>query len=246
MEFAGDDLGPGQWNEVAGVNDENFGLGNQSGSALREGLRHSSVLGAVENQGGNREIGQHAWNVLEKHGGIPIAHHGHETPSAAQAGKRSTKLFDGIGGLRLAGLQRNTHNYIPENCAHEGGEDFAEDWNADVTEKVKRFQLRKHSRRKKHEMVDALLIGVGVVHGNGGACIVTDDVPLLDAALDADLLNLLREDGELFGTVGDFGGLAKTREIHGQTMETAAQFADDAVPKPAAGGHAVYEQNGIT
>jgi hypothetical protein len=28
VEFAGDDLGPGQWNEVAGVNDENFGLGN--------------------------------------------------------------------------------------------------------------------------------------------------------------------------------------------------------------------------
>ena len=64
VEFAGNDLGPGQWNEVAGVNDENFGLGNQSGCALCEGLRHSGVLGAVENQSGNCEVGQHAWNGL--------------------------------------------------------------------------------------------------------------------------------------------------------------------------------------
>jgi len=104
VEFAGDDLGPGQWNEVAGVNDENFGLGNQSGCALCEGLRHSGVLSAVENQSGNCEMGQHARNGLEKYGRIAIAHHGHEAPSASQSGKGSAKLFYGIGGLRLARL----------------------------------------------------------------------------------------------------------------------------------------------
>src|SRR5580704_10518612 len=190
-------------------------------------------------------MGQHAWNGLEKHGGIAIAHHGHETPSASQAGKGSAKLFDRIGGLRLARLQRNTLNNVPENRAHEGCEDFAEDWNAHVTEKVKRFQFRKHGGGKEHEMVDTLLIGIGVVHGNGGACIMTDHVPLLDATLDAELLNLFRENCQLFGTVRDLGGLAKTRQIHGETMETTAQLTDDAVPEPTASGHAVYEQNGI-
>jgi len=94
-------------------------------------------------------------------------------------------------------------------------------------------------------MVHTILKGVGVVHSNGGACIMTDDVPLLDAALDAKLLNLFRKNRELFGTVGDLGGLAKTRQIHRETMETTAQLTDDAVPEPAASGHAVYEQNGI-
>ena len=94
-------------------------------------------------------------------------------------------------------------------------------------------------------MVHTLLKGVGVVYGNGGACIMTDDVPLLDAALDAELLNLFRKNRQLFGAVGNFGGLAKSRQIHGETMETTAQLTDDAVPEAAASGHAVYEQNGI-
>jgi hypothetical protein len=74
---------------------------------------------------------------------------------------------------------------------------------------------------------------------------MTDDVPLLDAALDAELLNLFRKNRQLFGAVGNFGGLAKSRQIHGETMETTAQLTDDAVPEPAAGGHAVYEEDGI-
>ena len=94
-------------------------------------------------------------------------------------------------------------------------------------------------------MVDMLLKGVGVVHGNSRTCVVTDDVPFLNAAFDAELLNLFRKNRQLFWAVGDFGGLAKTRQIHGQAMETTAQLSDDTVPEPAAGGHSMYEQNGI-
>src|SRR5580700_2941282 len=129
---------------------------------------------------------QHGWNCLEKLGGITIAHHCHETPRASQAGKGGAKISHGIGGFDLTRLPRNTHHDVPENRAHERSEYLAEDRSAHKPKKVKRFQLWKHSGRKKHEMIDMLLKGVGVVHSNGGTCIMTDDVPLLDAALDTE------------------------------------------------------------
>jgi hypothetical protein len=75
-----------------------------------------------------------------------------------------------------------------------GGEKFAYDGNSDEPEEGKRFQLWKHSRRKKRQVVHALLKTVRVVHGDSGTCIVSDNVPLLDPTFYADLFDVFGKD----------------------------------------------------
>jgi hypothetical protein len=87
---------------------------------------------------------------------------------------------------------------------------------------------------------------VSVLHGDGGSGVMTYDVPLCDALLDANLLDLTCQDLELPATVRGAWRSSQTGQIHGMASELPTHFIDNAAPELAAGGHAVNEQNRIT
>jgi hypothetical protein len=95
-------------------------------------------------------------------------------------------------------------------------------------------------------MVDVILKPVGVVHGNRGTGIVANHVPFFDFVFHTNLLNLFGEHFQLVRSIRDLRSPAESRQINRKTCEAIAQPVDDAAPQPAVGGHAVYEQDGIS
>jgi len=202
-KFFGDHFRIVEGNKVARVDYEDFRLRNQGGGSLGEFFRHGFVMGAMENECGNPKLRQHLRDGRKEFGRIAEPYYGHQAPRTQQTGKGSAKISHRLSGLGPPCLQGETHGDVPENSAHDRGEEFADNRNTDQAEKVKRLQLWKHGGRQKDEMVHVFLKAVRVMHGDGGTGIVPDDMPFLDVAFDADLLNLLGEELQLLRTVGD-------------------------------------------
>jgi hypothetical protein len=96
-------------------------------------------------------------------------------------------------------------------------------------------------------MVNVLLEPVGVMHRDGSSRIVSDDVPLSDAMLQSDALDLIGEHFQLVGPATVFVTALRSSPEAGQidshASETAEQPVDNPAPKLAAGRYAVYEQD---
>ena len=72
-----------------------------------------------------------------------------------------------------------------------GGKEFAQDRDSDEAEKMEGPQLWKHSGGQKNRGGSHMfLIAVRVVDGDGRACIMPNNVPLLNLLYDADFLDL--------------------------------------------------------